>query len=99
MVSDIAEADPHLLAVQYPIVAVAAGGRAHANHIGTRIRLGQPERRELLPLRLRNKIFLLLLFGSPAKVAQTVKPDVYRHRHPKERVARLELFTNETERN
>ncbi len=98
MVGDIAKRDPHLLAVQYPIVAVAAGVGAHPDHVRTGVRLGQAKRRELFALRLRDEIFLLLLFGAPAINAQAVKPDVHRHRHAQESVARLEFLADEPER-
>ena len=44
------------------------------------------------------KIFLFLLFGSPAENTKAVQPDVHRHRHSQKRVARFQLLAHKTER-
>ena len=66
IVGHIAERDPHLFAVQYPVVAVAFGLRSHPDHVRSGIRLGQAKGRELFAFCLRDEIFLFLLFSSPA---------------------------------
>ena len=53
--------DPVLLAVQDVDVALAPRRRAHRRDVGAGARLGQPEARELLALRLRHEPALLLL--------------------------------------
>src|SRR5690606_22772247 len=60
MIRRVPERDPHLLAVQDPIVAVTLRVRPHSDNIRTGVRFGQAKGRELFALRLRNKILLLL---------------------------------------
>ena len=56
--------DEDLLTVEQVIVALQYSGGLRAAGIRTGIRLGKAEGAELLALRERNKIFLLLLLGS-----------------------------------
>ena len=74
--------DPFLLPVEDPGVAVAAGGGGHAaRHAGPDVRLGQPERADLLhPGHLRQPALLLLL--RPAQVYRAHRQAAV---HPAER--------------
>ena len=96
MVGNVAERDPHLFAVQYPIVAIALRVRTHPDDVAAGVRLGQAKRRDLFAFCLVNKVLLFLLFGAPTENAKAVEADMNAHCYAKECVARFEFFTNET---
>ena len=93
MIGDIAKRYPHLLAVQYPVVAIASSMRPHTDNIRTGVRFGQAKCRQLCPACLRDEIFLFLLLGAPTINAEAVQTDMHRHRHTQKRIACLEFLT------
>ena len=66
VVGDVGERDPHLLAGDDVAVALLDRHRLDAAHVAAGGRLGQPVGRDLLPLRLRHEVPLLLILGAPA---------------------------------
>ena len=60
-------------------------------------RLGQPERRQLLALRLGHEPALLLLLGPPLHEGQRVEPDVDALDDPEGGVGPLELLADDGE--
>src|SRR5919205_2603654 len=98
VVSHVGERYPHLLAVQDPLAAFAPSGRARADYIRARARLGQTVGRNLLALRLRHEVLALLLLGAPGVERQRVEPRVYAHHDAQEGIHRFEFFADEAER-
>ena len=95
VVGDRRVRDPVLLAVQDVGVALAARGRPHRGDVGAGARLGQPEAAELLALRLRDEVALLLLLGAVLEQRQRVQPDVDGDQRPERRLAALDLLAGE----
>ena len=60
-------------------------------------RLGQAVAGDLLALRLRHEVPLLLILGAPGEQRQAVEPGVHRHDHAQRRVDVLELLADEAE--
>ena len=60
-VGERAVGDPHLAAVEHPLVALASRGRADVRRVGAGARLGQRPGAELTALAERREIALLLL--------------------------------------
>ena len=63
-VGDGAVGDPHLGAVEHPVVAVALGRGAHAAGVGAEVGLGQAEAADRLAGRHARQPLLLLLLGA-----------------------------------
>ena len=63
-VCDRAVGDPHLRAVEHPVVGVALGSRAHAGRIGAEVGLGEAEAADGLALGHARKPLFLLLLGA-----------------------------------
>ena len=57
----------------------------------------EPVGRQLLSLRLRHEIPLLLILGAPRQQRQAVQPGVHRHDHAQRRVDVLELLADDAE--
>ena len=72
-------------------------GRLNAARVAAGGRLGQAVGRELVALRLRHQILLLLLFGAPRQQRQTVEARVHRHDHAQRRVDVLQLLAGQAE--
>ena len=66
VVGDVGERDPHLLARHDVAIPLLHRHGLDAAHVAAGGRLGQPVRRDLLPLRLRHEIPLFLILGPPA---------------------------------
>ena len=97
MVGDVGEADPDLLAVESIGRAVAAGGRLEVAGVRPDARLGQPERRELLALRLGHEPALPLLLGPPLQQGERVQPDVDALDDAERGVGTLQLLAQDRE--
>ena len=67
-------------------------------HVAAGRRLGQAVGRDLLALRLRHEISLLLILGAPGEQRQAVEPGVHRHDHAQRRVDVFELLAGQAER-
>src|SRR5215510_5446884 len=65
VVGDVGQTDPHLLAIQDPLVTVTSCRRTCSHDIGTGARLSQTIGRDLFASCLGHEIFLLLLFAAP----------------------------------
>src|SRR5258706_2497592 len=98
IISDITKRDPHFFAIQYPVVTVTPRDGTHTDYIRTGIGLRKAKGRNFLALRLRNKIFLLLLLGPPAIDAERIETDMHGHRHTQKRVARLKFLAHQPKR-
>src|SRR2546423_1797807 len=94
----VSKTDPHFLAVENVVVAIAAGSRSRADDVRSRARLSQSIGRQLFAFCLRNQVFLFLLFSSPRVKRQRIQTGVHRHCDAQKRVDGFELFTNKTER-
>ncbi len=97
VVGDVGQADPDLGAVEDVRVAVTTGGRGQAGGVGAGTGLGQPERGQLLALRLGREETLLLILRAPLQQGQRVEPDVHAHHHPKGRIGALELLAQDAQ--
>ena len=97
VVGDIREADPELRAIEDVALAIATGGGREVARVGADARLGQPERGELLALRLGHQPALPLLLGAPLQEGQRVQPDVDALDDPERRVGPLELLAQHRE--
>ena len=74
------------------------GGGLNAAGIAAGGRLGQAVGRQLLALRLRHQVLLLLLLGAPGEQRQAVEARVHRHDHAQRRVDVFELLAGDAER-
>ena len=97
VVGDVGERDPHLLAAQDVAIALLHRDRLQAAHVAAGARLGQAVGGDLLPLRLRHQIALLLVLVAPREQRQAVQPGVHRHDHAQRRVDVLELLARQAE--
>ena len=97
VVGDVGERDPHLLAGEDVAIALLDGRRLHAAHVAAGGGLGQAVGRDLLPLRLRHEVLLLLRLGAPRQQRQAVEAGVHRHDHAQRRVDVLELLADDAE--
>ena len=70
-VRDVAVGDPHLRAVEHPVVAVTARAGAHAAGVGAEVGLGQAEAPDRLAGRHPRQPLLLLLLGPEAPRSRT----------------------------
>ena len=73
VVGDVGERDPHLLAGQEVAIAALDRDGLDAAHVAAGRRLGQPVGGDLLALRLRHEIALLLVLGAPGQERQAVQ--------------------------
>ena len=87
-----------LLAGQHVPVALLHRDRLDAARVAAGARLGQAVAGDLLALRLRHEIPLLLIFGAPREQRQAVEAGVHRHDHAQRRVDVLELLARQPER-
>ncbi len=97
VVGDVREADPDLLAVEPIAVPILAGRGLQVAGIGADARLGQPERRELVTLRLRDQPTLALLLGAPLQQGERIQPDVDALDDAERGIGTLELLAEERE--
>ncbi len=73
-------------------VAVLDGGRPHRRRVAARAGLGQAPRGQLLALRERHQVLLLLLFGAEHRDVRGTEPVVRGHRQRHARIDARELF-------
>src|SRR5207247_282188 len=73
VVGDVGERNPALLAAQHVAVAVLHGGGLNRARVAAGARLGETVAGQLLPLRLRHEIALLLVLGAPRQKGETVE--------------------------
>ncbi len=97
VVGDIGERDPHLLAREHVAIAFLHGDGLNAAHVAARGRFRQAIGRNLLALRLRHQVPLLLILASPREQRQAVEAGVHRHDHAERRVDVLELLARQTQ--
>ena len=97
VVGDVGQRDPHLLAGQEVAVAFLDRDRLDAAHVAARGRLGQAVGGDLLPLRLRHEIPLLLILGAPRQQREAVQAGVHRDDDAQRRVDVFELLADDPE--
>ena len=88
-IGDGAVGDPHLPAVEDPVVAVTPGARPHRARVGAGVGLGQPEAPDRLAGGHARQPFLLLLLASPAPDAVHRQRTLHRDQRAHARVGRL----------
>src|ERR1044072_4677523 len=98
VVGHIGERNPHLLAVQDPLVALAPRGRARADPVPPRAPVAPTAGRELFALRLRYEVLALLLLCAPRVERQRVESRVDAHHDAQGRIHRFQLLADEAER-
>ena len=87
--------DPHLRAVQHPVVAVAPGVRAHTGRVRAEVRLGQAEAADRLARgHPRQPLVLLLLAAVLPDRVHRQRP-LHRHQRTHPGVGRLDLQAGE----
>ena len=87
--------DPHLLAVDDVLIAVAAGSGSHGRHVAAGARLGEAEHGDALTARLRRQKALLLILVAPLQQRQAVQSNVHRHGCPQTRISRLQFLAGQ----
>ena len=97
MIGDVGERDPALLAVQDVDAALLDRGRLNRPRIAAGAGFGQAVARDLLALRLRHEVLLLLRLGAPRQQRQAVEAGVHRHDHAQRRVDVLELLAGDAQ--
>ena len=97
VIGSVAQADPDLGPVEDVPIAVAPGGGDQVGGVAAHARLGEPERRELLASRLRRKVALLLLLGSPLEQRQRVQAGMHREDDAERGVGALHLLAQQRE--
>ena len=88
--------DPVLLAVQQVgAVGLADRGGQHRRNVGSGRRLGQAEAAQLLALRQRHEVALLLLLAAVPQQREGVQADVHRDQRAEGRLAPLDLLADQ----
>src|SRR4029079_14102239 len=98
VVSHIRQTDPHLLAVQYPLVSFATRSRACPDDIRTGAGFGQTIGRDLLAACLRRQVLLLLFLGAPRVKRQRIQSGMDRHHYTQKGIDCFEFLAHESER-
>ena len=97
VVGDVGQRDPHLLAGDEIAIPLLDRDGLNAADVAAGGRFGQAVGRDLLALRLRHEVALLLVLGAPGQERQAVEPGVHRHDHAQRRVDVLELLADDAE--
>ena len=97
MVGNIGQADPDFGAIEDIVVAVLASGGRDVARVGACARLGEAEGCQLLASRLRDEVFLLLLFGAPLQKAERVEADMHALDDAESGLCALDLFADQAE--
>src|SRR5690606_12898229 len=94
-IGQVAVRDPHLRAVQYPVLAVALRPRLHIPGVRTTLRLGQAETAYGFAPRHRRQPSLLLLFRTERVNRVHHKAALHRHETPEPAVASLQFLADQ----
>src|SRR6185295_7798256 len=94
-IRDRAVGDPHLRAVDHPVLAATFGVRLHVAGIGPALRLREAEAADELALRHARQVLLLLLFRAKRIDRIHAERGLHGHEAANARVAAFELLADE----
>ena len=87
--------DPHLRAVEHPVLAASAGRGVHVERIGPAMRLGQTETPDGLAARHRRQPTLALQIAAVGEDRVHAQRGLHRHEAAQRRITALEFLADE----